>query len=1299
MMKKRLLAMMLGVFLASSSVQTAQAAQANPEKPHLYAVAAKSVLPQYSGNKPLPESVDLRKRGLVTAVKDQSVDGTCWAHATLGSIESANMRDDPHIDLSERYLAYFMQTDEFGSGIEDNSLVNGSNAANAVALLSNWIGPVSESKAPYNEEYGDNRSRKEIQAEAELHVTGIHSVPLNIYSPDFEEECIAVKHLLDEENAMYISLNFDVSNSLNYQTSAYYYDPDNINNPKRSSHAVLLVGYDDNYPADNFLYPPKNNGAWLIKNSWGLENGDCGYYWVSYEEPTIDSLFYFDTKKSELHDNLYAHDDFGGSGALSVSPDGDEMMYFSNVYCAEETGYITDVMLDCIIPSDSYEIKVYTNLSDISNPSSGKIHSVTSGTMDHTGYQIIKLNEPVHINCGEFFSVAANISGEKGFHTACELADNPPETPVPSGSTGYSIYPYYGDTSPYINTKKNIMMSFGENQSFISEDGKDWTDIYSLYSEEQSQIIGNVCLKALTVEEGTVHFSSYNSSLPKGSEVSLSSPDGTDIYYSVNGGAYSVYSKPIPFSKEMTISAYTANKPEKLCIQHYDVRTAEISSMLVDNNGEYSYADVTTNEIDIIVPLYSDGEVTCRPITMGSVKIDDKIINSYDTFTIECDEMIPKTYTITALEEGLEPKDYQITVRREYAPYFTAGTWNSDKDIRWYRFLDDKCSGYYIDRTDGSHTDFTYNINNNRIVLMTKNKEYIGYIKSNDYAAYIWWDDGNESEWYYDEMETEETPSYTNKELCDMIENYCKEALNIKAEKMTVEYVSGSMVGIEVMTQTNGNMQFDINARTAIGSLQDGRVVNLNILPQDTGIKTLKKGIWKSCDKDGKLIQFYYFDGDTAQGSYIDTYIGDSTNFTYNVENGQAQFTVQFDEYSYNDNKAVVFYENSAILTSPNSIVEYLTYYSDDNLDTFDFYSISNLCRLSSEYYAAEECIILPFDCFENNNDGTVTIYEHYPEDDQTIEDLYWYRVDIFTAKGVDSVGNSVDLNSPIYSANNDIKGGIWKRSIFEPENLDTFLMEIDEIANYDYYWNGYYWISDDSKTFISMTPKEDTIEGEEYSCRLKNGNCIVELDGVKRHINYFEKDDAIYLIWEGTEEDSFKIERIIYLNDKTLEDYKYYTIPELVSLSISDYAKKTGIETELYSAYVYEDCNVLIGLEDKNTGEFLATYILDQYTGIGTDYNGIYVSLGENSESVYPYDPDNPKIPALIGDIDADGMITSVDALIILRISVSLETINSEQFVYADVDNDGTITSADALEVLRYSVQLPCIYNIGEKL
>lgn len=38
-----------------------------------------------------------------------------------------------------------------------------------------------------------------------------------------------------------------------------------------ASHVVCIVGWDDDYGASNFKDTPPDNGAWIVKNSWGSQ--------------------------------------------------------------------------------------------------------------------------------------------------------------------------------------------------------------------------------------------------------------------------------------------------------------------------------------------------------------------------------------------------------------------------------------------------------------------------------------------------------------------------------------------------------------------------------------------------------------------------------------------------------------------------------------------------------------------------------------------------------------------------------------------------------------------------------------------------------------------------------------------------------------------------------------------------------------------------------------------------------------------------------------------------------------------
>lgn len=64
-------------------------------------------------------------------------------------------------------------------------------------------------------------------------------------------------------------------------------------------------------------------------------------------------------------------------------------------------------------------------------------------------------------------------------------------------------------------------------------------------------------------------------------------------------------------------------------------------------------------------------------------------------------------------------------------------------------------------------------------------------------------------------------------------------------------------------------------------------------------------------------------------------------------------------------------------------------------------------------------------------------------------------------------------------------------------------------------------------------------------------------------------------------------------------------------------------------------------------------------------------------------------EVKAELGDVNADGVINSVDALQVLQHSVSLIQLQGDEAKRADVNKDKMINSNDALNILRYSVGL----------
>ena len=68
-------------------------------------------------------------------------------------------------------------------------------------------------------------------------------------------------------------------------------------------------------------------------------------------------------------------------------------------------------------------------------------------------------------------------------------------------------------------------------------------------------------------------------------------------------------------------------------------------------------------------------------------------------------------------------------------------------------------------------------------------------------------------------------------------------------------------------------------------------------------------------------------------------------------------------------------------------------------------------------------------------------------------------------------------------------------------------------------------------------------------------------------------------------------------------------------------------------------------------------------------------------------------------GDADLDGTVTIEDALLVLRASAEIDTLDAKQIKLADVTYDGKINSVDALRILLYvSGNIEDLDNVGSE-
>ena len=452
----------------------------------------------------LPKAFDLRDvdgKNYVTPVKLQHPFGSCWGFAAISAAETSILGDPEGLtsltaetmDLSEKHLVYFAATPiddpanpqngegKLGGKDASERLDLGGEALTATSLFAAGIGPVLESDDEVLRYRGKNGTIQKEMIDGKLqnfcyskkddwsipeslrfrrsyalHESYMLPTPADIIDSKKgstyhynEAATVAIKEQLLQKRAVEISYLADTNlpgqqgtgSYINSNFAHYTYD---FMGP---THAVCVVGWDDNYAKENFrhmvgdldeeesfeLTTPRGDGAWLVKNSWGSEEEEfpnhgegnwgiidpktgkhTGHFWLSYYDTSISTPEALDFEKTDESVTMITdqHDlmPITEVNAANVK----DTVRTANVFKADVCEELQQVSCQTSYPDTEVTFDVYLLQEGFKKPVDGKLMDSVKKTFDFGGFHKVDLEHPFTVMKGQSYAIVVTQKTPEG---------------------------------------------------------------------------------------------------------------------------------------------------------------------------------------------------------------------------------------------------------------------------------------------------------------------------------------------------------------------------------------------------------------------------------------------------------------------------------------------------------------------------------------------------------------------------------------------------------------------------------------------------------------------------------------------------------------------------------------------------------------------------------------------------------------------------------------------------------------------------------------------------------------------
>ena len=392
------------------------------------------------GVSPVPTKYDLREKRRVSEIRDQGTYGTCWAFAATSALESSLM--------PEENLLFSVDHMSMSNSFNVNQY-DGGDYTMGMAYLAAWQGPVYDADDPY----GDGVTRDDLTAVK--HVQEIRIIDGKDYQ--------GIKEAVFKYGGVQTSLYSTITSS---KAKTQYYNRDTNSycymGSEKPNHDVVIIGWDDNYPKENFNVDLEGDGAFICQNSWGTQFGDNGVFYVSYYDTNVGThnVVYTGIENTDNYDNIYQSDLCGWFGKMGYDK---EDMYGANVFTAGSAESLKAASFYATASDTSYKLYVVKNFNNEYSFSDRTL--VAEGTLEDAGYYTVNFDDPIEVEAGERYAIVLYIN-----------------TP---GSTHPMAIEYNSGDKSMAN------VDLGDGEGYISYDGVAFINV----KEKQDC---NLCIKAFS---------------------------------------------------------------------------------------------------------------------------------------------------------------------------------------------------------------------------------------------------------------------------------------------------------------------------------------------------------------------------------------------------------------------------------------------------------------------------------------------------------------------------------------------------------------------------------------------------------------------------------------------------------------------------------------------------------------------------------------------------------------------------------------------------------------------------------